>query len=299
MTSMLGKMFEKEQSILKTLDNYPSGYALRELLKCDELSGIRKVLDSPGDLTLFCPATGAFKRAEQGNEEFGADVKPFITDILLCHVAKQVISSGDAPMFFENCCTNPNWVNRGGKGQMIHLTKSSDGKSLCLNFGIPGWKMWTATVWQADISCSNGNLFFISDVMRFPYSMSSMCKLQGLGISFRYLTESCSLQTASNCTPSITLFVPQSMAIDKYLGTEHAPEDLTECVKVHHAKGVFNSSDLKDGMILETFNDLKLTVSVKEDTVRINGVKVIQSDILCKNGVIHFLEDHIEVKTPR
>lgn len=291
-------MFGEQQSILKQLDNYPSGYALRELLKCDDLADIRKLLDSAGKLTLFCPTTEAFKCAEYGAMSFGADPAPFIKDILVCHAANQVISSSDAPVFFENLCTDPNWVNRGGKGQVMQLAKSPDGKRLCLNFGIPCWGMWTATVYQADIACSNGNLFFISNVIRFPYSMSSMCKLQGLGVSFRYLLESCALNAISNCTPSITVFVPQSMAIDKYLSTAHAPEELTEMVKVHHVKGMYYSPDLKDGMSLETFNDIKLKVSIEGGTVKVNGIKVIKTDIICKNGVIHFIEDCINPMNP-
>lgn len=276
-------------TILQALSKYPAGYGMTTLLKCPVLSDVKTLLGSPGSLTLFCPVTDAFCQAKQGAEMFGADMRPFFKDIVMCHAVDKSVTSKDFPCFVNNLCTDPNWVNRGGKGQIMQLMVDKCGLSVC--YGIPGWPMWTARVYQSDITCSNGTLFFISQVMRFPYSMSSMCRLQGMGISFRYVLESVALGALTNCTTDITLFVPQSCAVDNLLKQAMAPDKVLETVKTHHVKGVYCSSDLKDGMTLETYNgmDLKVTVD-KTGAVCVSGVRVLFTDVICKNGVVHIIE---------
>lgn len=282
-------------SVYKTLQNYPSSWQLRQILKCPEYSDLVGVLDGPGPLTLFCPVNSAIQEAQTQMKMFGADPKMFLRDILLCHVAKKEVKSSDAPCFVENACSDPDWVNLGkGKGQLMKLVKDKCGLSII--FGIPGWPMWTARVWQADIQCANGSIWFVSKLMRFPYTSSVMMRLQGLGISFRYAIESSNLSTITNSTTNITIFVPRNGKFDDVINQPQGmgPNVMDDLIKCHHVKGRYTSLDLKDGMTLKTLNDHVLKVTVKGGNVFLNGVMVTTVDILAKNAVIHILDGVVQ-----
>lgn len=292
---MLSGLFGSQSSILQTLENYPSTYAIRKVLKDPKYQEFCQLLDSTGTKTFFCPINDAMKELFQGSQSFGAPLECFAMDILNCHLVQdKAVSPDTLPCFLQNNCTNPQWVNKGGKGQTMILNKDKCG--LYINFGIPGWSMWQARVYQADIPCSNGKLYLISKVIRFPYSTSSMAKLQGQGISFRYGLETYKLSMLSNCQSNISVFVPKSAAIDAVMAKNFGPEIMTETLLAHHVKGCFFSNQLKDGQKLETFNGHSLVVSIKEGAVCINDVPVIEADIICKNGVIHIIDDMISTQ---
>jgi uncharacterized surface protein with fasciclin (FAS1) repeats len=288
---MLSGLFgSSSQSILKSLENYPSTYEMRKVLKDPKYKELCTLLDGPGGKTFFCPINCAMKELYMGQQHFGAPLECFALDLLNCHlVPDKAVSPDDFPCLVENNCKNPQWVNKGGHGQIMKL-ENCDGH-MFVNFGIPGWPMWTAKIWQADIPCSNGKLYLISKVLRFPYSTSSMAKLQGQGISFRYGVEDYNLSLLSNCKTNISVFVPKSEAFDLVVAKDLGPEIMKDTLMAHHVKGCYYSTDLKDGMKLETFNGHGLVVSKKEGEILINGVPVIEADVVCKNGVIHFIDD--------
>lgn len=292
---MMNMFKSNQQSILKTLDQYPSSYLFRQCIKSDDFKEVRDVLDTGKGLTLFCPVNDAVKAFECQSKMFGADMTELMLDVLKCHVADTTVEMKDAPCVVENLMTDDDWVNKGeGKGQILKICSDECGYSVM--FGIPGWPMWTARIWSDCIKASNGNIYFISKVMRFPYSPSTMMRMAGKGISFRYAIESASLSSIANSTCCVTILVPRSGAVDKLLGKGVSPDVLSDVLKAHHVKGSFTSLDLKDGQKLNTLNGHQLTVSVQEDTIKINGVKVCHPDIITKNGVIHIIEDVIEPK---
>lgn len=288
MSSLFGTGDSK--TILNTLEGYPSAQLLLKTLKDPRYADISALLDAAGTKTFFCPVNETLIEIEMGNKHFGANLDDLVRDMLSCHIVMdKAVSSKDAPCFLENSCKNPQWVNKGGKGQMMHWTTGKTG--LAINFGIPGWPMWTADVSCNVVPCSNGNLYFISKVLRFAYSMSTMAKLQGQGISFRYCLEDYGLNTLSNCFTNISVFMPKSEAVDKLVSDNLGPELVRDTLMAHHVKGCLFSDQLKDGMKLETFSGHGLTVSVdSEGCVSINGVRVIVSDVITKNGVIHFID---------
>lgn len=290
---MLSGLFgskDANKTILQTLESYPSTWYLRKALQDEQFKDICELLAEPTAKTFFCPTNDALTELTQGSKGFGAPLECYMRDILNCHIIlDKAVSSKSAPCLLENNCKNGQWVNKDGKGQTMQLCKDECG--LFVNFGIPGWSMWQARVWQADIPCSNGTLFIVSKVMRFPYSASSMMKLQGSGISFRYALEDYGLNTLSNCLPSISVFVPKSESVDSVVAKNLGPEIMRDTLMSHHVKGCFFSSDLKDGQSLKSFNghDLKVSVDSK-GCVSVNGVKVLEADIITKNGVVHIID---------
>lgn len=90
----------------------------------------------------------------------------------------------------------------------------------------------------------------------------------------------------------ITIFAPTNAAFDKAsviisaLSTEKVKEALT----FHVVKGVTYSTNLKDGTELKTVQGEKLKVKIVGANVFVNGVKVVVSDVLTKNGVVHVID---------
>ncbi len=66
--------------------------------------------------------------------------------------------------------------------------------------------------------------------------------------------------------------------------------DLTQILLYHVVSAKALSTDLKDGQVISTVNGKELTVSVNEQGILINGIKVSTADIAAKNGVVHVLD---------
>jgi uncharacterized surface protein with fasciclin (FAS1) repeats len=66
--------------------------------------------------------------------------------------------------------------------------------------------------------------------------------------------------------------------------------DLRQVLLYHVVQGLVLSTDLSDGMTVETLHGASLTISVTDDGVMVNGANVIQADIMAANGVIHLID---------
>jgi len=91
-----------------------------------------------------------------------------------------------------------------------------------------------------------------------------------------------------------TVFAPTDEAFAKI------PEDqiqallanktqLTEVLTYHVVAGDVMSSDLENGMLVETLQGGNLSINTTEG-VMVNDAKVVQADIVCTNGVIHAID---------
>ena len=93
-----------------------------------------------------------------------------------------------------------------------------------------------------------------------------------------------------------TVFAPNDEAFAKIPEEELAAlmankTMLSEVLTYHVVSGMIMSTDLSDGMTLPTVQGENLTITITEDdTVMINDAKVVQADMVVKNGVIHFID---------
>lgn len=93
-----------------------------------------------------------------------------------------------------------------------------------------------------------------------------------------------------------TIFVPNNAAFDKLpAGTVEnllKPENkdkLREILLFHVIPGKVLSSDIKSGEV-KTLNGKDLDIESKDGVVTVNGAKVINADIVGRNGVIHVID---------
>ncbi len=69
-----------------------------------------------------------------------------------------------------------------------------------------------------------------------------------------------------------------------------ASEDLGSILTYHVVPAQAYSTNLSDGMVVDTVNGGSLTINVSEDGVTVNGVNVVIPDVAAINGVIHVID---------
>ncbi|KAK6172314.1 hypothetical protein SNE40_016000 [Patella caerulea] len=86
-----------------------------------------------------------------------------------------------------------------------------------------------------------------------------------------------------------TLFAPNDKAFAGIL-PQLPGATLLDILKYHVVVGNIYSSALSDGQKVTTLNGKDLTVSIKDNVVKINGATVLTADINTNNGVIHVID---------
>jgi uncharacterized surface protein with fasciclin (FAS1) repeats len=71
------------------------------------------------------------------------------------------------------------------------------------------------------------------------------------------------------------------------------PEERALALRRHVLRGAFTLAELKNGRELKTYGDAPVRLEYANGELRVEGRRVVQSDIRCTNGVVHFIEDPI------
>ena len=77
--------------------------------------------------------------------------------------------------------------------------------------------------------------------------------------------------------------------LDSLLEEENL-SDLQGILTYHVVPSVALSTDLSDGMMIETVNGEMLEVSIEDGSVMINNATVVSADIEAANGVVHVID---------
>lgn len=101
----------------------------------------------------------------------------------------------------------------------------------------------------------------------------------------------------SNAGP-FTVFAPTNAAFDKLpAGTvdnllkPENKENLANILQYHVSLGVFKLENFTDGQVIGQVNGDKITVSVKDGKVKINGVANIVATVPASNGVVYVVDN--------
>jgi hypothetical protein len=101
------------------------------------------------------------------------------------------------------------------------------------------------------------------------------------------------LDTVNN-TPDITIFAPNNEALQNIgsaLGNL-STEDITSILTYHVITegGIGYSSTLENGTTLTTANGEQLTITIGDGGIFVNNARVVASDVLIANGVVHVID---------
>jgi uncharacterized surface protein with fasciclin (FAS1) repeats len=112
-----------------------------------------------------------------------------------------------------------------------------------------------------------------------------------------YLSASATYVNEVLTVPDVTFFIPNSaaaLANATQLSQNSSAQDMEALFQYHVVPGfVGYSTRLKDGMSLKTAEGSNLTVTIQDGDTYINAAKVIESDLIIANGVMHVLDESV------
>lgn len=100
----------------------------------------------------------------------------------------------------------------------------------------------------------------------------------------------------ANESKEFTVFAPTDAAFSElesdYLTNlvQNDTDNLTKILTYHVLSGTVMSSDLSDGMSVETLQGKYVDITIDDGTVYVNDAEVTTADIECSNGVIHVID---------
>lgn len=129
------------------------------------------------------------------------------------------------------------------------------------------------------------------DLANLPYEMTAF-------LGAVYSLPGNTLSRALNTTKDLTIFAPVNVAFEMVAATllnnsTTSAADLMDTLQYHvvaGGNGPVYSSDFSNGTTLQAINDKALDISFYPNSYFVNSARIITSDILIYNGVIHLID---------
>ncbi len=252
------------------------------LLAAAKAAGLADMLANEGPFTVFAPSDKAFDALPEGTVPALLKDKEKLASILKYHVV-----AGNVP---ASALKDKEWLQTA-EGQALRV-QDEDGTIMIDD----------ATVVQADVKAKNGVIHVIDQVLM---PREDIVKIASDAGSFTTL---CKCVKAAGLTDTLsgkgpfTVFAPNDAAFAELSADELAMlmKDTAKLKKVltyHVVPGRILAEDIpeskggKPSAEPKTVEGSKLTIVRDADgNVTVNGVRVIRTDIIAGNGVIHVLE---------
>ena len=252
------------------------------LLSAIDTAGLSEVIAS-GQFTIFAPTNEAFAKIPKDTLEGLLKDKEALTDILLYHTVPGQLKASDV--------------------LDLDSIETANAKKLVVEIMDGDVFISNAKILQTDI-LSDDDIFHAIDTVLVPESNNSepsiidIAKESG---SFQTLliaaTEAGLLDILSSEGP-FTLFAPTDRAFSKI------PEDtlnaliadkeaLTKVLLNHVVPGKLDASKVLEQTILKTANNLELQISLRDGIPYVGDSKIIATDVMASNGVIHVVDSVI------
>ena len=269
---------EETNTILDIIARSPDHHILFATIALNELDAD---LRSEGPITVFAPTDAAFEALPPG---FIQDVllEGTSSEILLSHVLGGSVTSS---LFVDDAT----FTTINGTPLNIRI----EGEDIYIN---------NAKIIVKDIVADNG-IVHVIDAVLIPEIENTIYDVILKSPDHRILQGLINLLGGKEdlSTPGIglTLFAPTDEAftklpqeiIDTILNSEL--EELATIIGYHVAPELLPSSALTDGLGFFSITDAALRVYKIGDDTYINNARIIQTDIIASNGIVHVLDDVI------
>ncbi|KAF2430880.1 beta-Ig-H3/fasciclin [Tothia fuscella] len=238
------------------------------------------------DVTIFAPVDSAV--GVQSLLQSARGPGPASDSILRYHIIKGGVTAAALPKSGLVAQT----LLKGGSGvaggQRFQILKNAAGNVvLASGLGV------TARVVKSDIKFDGGYIHLIDTVLAPLATIAATAEAEGLQTLIQTLDrpDIGILETIESLN-DITIFAPTDSAFDSADATLSGlnADGLTSALNYHVAKGVGYSTDFLNGQAIPTVNGKTLTVRASNGTVFINGARVLKTDLLTRNGVIHVVD---------
>lgn len=217
----------------------------------------------------------------------------FMSESIRFHLLNHTMFSGDfseGSNIVHTMMNNETFVNLNGAPQVINVLKS--GQNVQVIFGAPGWKYSTARVVKADLPCKNGVIHIVDTVFWFPMFTSALLHETGASAMLSAVS-SAGINSVMDSASNITIFLPLNEAIDRLLSKGDVQQAQTKEVLLGHMlHGAYYSNKFTGVKSLKMMNGK--TVGIQHENghlSKIGGCKVLLTDILLRNGVLHVVDN--------
>ena len=251
-------------------------------------AGLDETLASEGPFTVFAPTDDAFSLIPADViETLLADPMGMLTQILLNHVVSGVTMSTDLSdgMMIETL---------QGSEVMVSIT---DGVVMIDN----------ATVIVADIVADNGVVHVIDAILQPEMPTNTVFDIianSDVHNTLETAIVAAGLDGTLASEGPFTVFAPTDDAFSlvpaNVLETLLADPTglLTQILLNHVVSGTALSTDLSNGMMIETLQGSEVMVSITDGVVMIDNATVIVADIVADNGVVHVIDAILQPEMP-
>ncbi|KAF2838503.1 Fasciclin-domain-containing protein [Patellaria atrata CBS 101060] len=249
-----------------------------------------QALSEASNVTILAPNNEAFETLLNGTagEELYSD-PGLSTELLLYHILNGTYAASDitnTSTFIHTFSTNASYTNVTG-GQVVQAV--TIGEDVVFYSGM----LQNATVITPDLNFSGGVIHVVDSVLTLPESAISTARSANL-TSLAGALNSTDLIEAVDTAEDVTIFAPTNEAFQN-IGSALADlstEDLASILQYHVVSGTVGYSSMLENMALETLNGEDLTITIIDDTVFVNAARVVATDILVANGVVHIIDKY-------
>ena len=251
-------------------------------------AGLDETLASEGPFTVFAPTDDAFSLIPADViETLLADPMGMLTQILLNHVVSGVTMSTDL-----------------SDGMMIETLQGSE-VMVSITDGVV--MIGNAMVIAANIQASNGVVHVIDAVLVPEMPTNTVFDIianSDVHNTLETAIVAAGLDGTLASEGPFTVFAPTDDAFSlvpaNVLETLLADPTglLTQILLNHVVSGTALSTDLSNGMMIETLQGSEVMVSITDGVVMIDNATVIVADIVADNGVVHVIDAILQPEMP-
>ncbi|KAG0954100.1 hypothetical protein G6F32_003747 [Rhizopus arrhizus] len=235
--------------------------------------------------TVFAPVNQAFDHDDDDSHSTPEQV--------LYHVIPVAIKSNE---FWDGRLLETE-AYRGDLRQFLKVTKTTFKGDIIIGTGVEANR---AQIVQADIDASNGVIHTVDNFLPLPVNLDETLALDNDLQDFCDLVNKAHMDQELKNTKGYTIFATKESVfgndlsdIEKdYLNSKEGRYDLARILKHQISPKIFYTNDFAEGKSkIETVEGSEfLAVLVHGNSITVNDIKVIKSNILSANGVIHVLE---------
>ena len=251
------------------------------LLAAAGAAGLADTLNTGGDFTVFAPTDDAFAKLPAGTVEALLADPDQLRSILMYHVVDGRVMANAV-------------VNMDSAVSLTGQLLSIDTKD--------GVKIDNASVIKADIECSNGVIHVIDSVL-LPKNIVEFASATADFSTLVAAVQAAGLVDVLAGDGPFTVFAPTNAAfsalpegtVEDLLKPENK-DKLTSILTYHVVPGHVTAAEVINLDSAATAQGSKLTINTKRNkagdvkSVHVKNAKVIQTDLLGSNGIIHVID---------
>ncbi|MBD3266171.1 fasciclin domain-containing protein [bacterium] len=254
------------------------------LIAAVKAAGLVETLRGEGPFTIFAPTDKAFAKIPKDQLNALLKDKKALANILTYHVVPGAVKAKKVTKVSSAKAAN---------GQDVHFAVNRKGHVM----------VEEAKVLKTDITASNGIIHVIDSVILPKDIVDRAAKVEDFSTLVAAVKAAELVETLKGKGP-FTVFAPVNSAFAKLpAGTVETllkPENrgkLTDILTYHVVPGKVLAKDVVNLSNAKTVQGNEIDITVKGDAVHIDNAKVLKTDIVCDNGVIHIIDSVIVPKS--